>query len=127
MQALRAGSPFPAVLWVSWTYSPVVSKAMCFGAPSLQLCDLDVGTNPLLHRKSSIVFTSLANMGCCTWVHILARLSLPLLSQCTPFTLCYGAAILLAFRSFSEEIIPHAGTAFFVQKKQVQALLRLLP
>ena len=51
MQALRAGSPFPAVLWVSWTYFPVVSKAMGFCAPSLQLCDPDVGTNPLVHRK----------------------------------------------------------------------------
>ena len=51
--------------------------------------------------KSSRVFIFLPNVGCWTWVHILARLSLPLLSQCTPFTLCYGAAILLAFRSFS--------------------------
>lgn len=88
------------------------------------------GTNPSLHGEKFQSFyippkCALLNLG-----SYLARLSLPLLSQCTPFTLCYGAAILLAFRSFSGEIIPHAGTDFFLfvqKKRQGQDLLRLLP
>lgn len=72
------------------------------------------GTNPRAWGKSSRVFIFLPKCALLNLGSYLARLSLPLLSQCTPFTLCYGAAILLAFRSFSGEIIPHAGTDFFL-------------